>query len=570
MMVKQGTFIRSKMRKLLLCNIWGWLAYCVNLMTDSLISGNRLGEVSLQAVSIVLPLFSVVVFFSYLVSPGASVLFGKRIGEFEEKEAHRIAGTNLLSSGLIGLMVAGGLLLIKEPFLAYYGCTGQLYREASAYYNWLVVFAPITCIQAVNDYMAVTDGEAIMTTAAGISEITANVVLSIVLSRRFGIAGLGIATCIGRACNCGCFMLHYLKKSNNVKFRLCLDFEVIGRSIVLSFSTYMYYLFLAVVDIIMNKIIITTCGLEYIPAYSVVNLVFGVCEINGAIHNAAMGFVTNFLGEKNNNGMSIVLSQTKRFMAYVALGLFAFFFFGAPLIPILYGLETEVTIRTAIATSRIMAFTSLGFGVCYVGAEISALVEKPFQACFIYLLHCVVAPLLLSASLGYLWGFTGIAIAMSASPYVALGIYALCTCKKHDLRDFPVYVEDFGEEGISYDLYVTKESIPEVRDWVCRNLEERGFLIDRVGILIEELYTRVTEKNPGKKVLSECTLLFKGDVVRIIIRDDGTLFNFVDENNPVESLNAHVLNSLLEQTKEKNYVLTTSFNRNGFVFEKSN
>lgn len=77
------------------------------------------------------------------------------------------------------------------------------------------------------------------------------------------------------------------------------------------------------------------------------------------------------------------------------------------------------------------------------------------------------------------------------------------------------------------------------------------------------------EKNHGKRVLSECTMLFGADQVRVIIRDNGVLFNFIDKNNPVESLNAHVLNSILEHTEEKNYVLTAAFNRNGFVFEKT-
>jgi len=66
----------------------------------------------------------------------------------------------------------------------------------------------------------------------------------------------------------------------------------------------------------------------------------------------------------------------------------------------------------------------------------------------------------------------------------------------------------------------------------------------------------------------ECTLLFDSKQVSIIIRDDGKIFNFTDEDNTIESLNAHVLNSILEKTKHKNYLITTSFNRNGFVFEK--
>jgi len=61
-MLKQGTFVNKKFNRLLLGYIWGCLALGITLMTDSLISGNQLGETALEAVTIVFPLFSVVYF----------------------------------------------------------------------------------------------------------------------------------------------------------------------------------------------------------------------------------------------------------------------------------------------------------------------------------------------------------------------------------------------------------------------------------------------------------------------------------------------------------------------------
>lgn len=43
-MLKQGTFINKRFNTLLLGCFWGNLAYAINLMTDSIISGNALGE----------------------------------------------------------------------------------------------------------------------------------------------------------------------------------------------------------------------------------------------------------------------------------------------------------------------------------------------------------------------------------------------------------------------------------------------------------------------------------------------------------------------------------------------
>ena len=190
-------------------------------------------------------------------------------------------------------------------------------------------------------------------------------------------------------------------------------------------------------------------------------------------------------------------------------------------------------------------------------------------SCFEFFLSDALLPLICSLLAGTLWGFTGITVGMTLSPYMAFAIYTVLMLATKGRKGFPFYfTTEENEEGVSYDFYVTKESVPEIRDWVYHQLLEHDFHIENLEILVEEFYTRVLEKNPVQRVLSECTLLFTEKQVRILVRDNGVIFNFVDENNAVESMNAYVLNNLLERTKDKEYLITTSFNRNGFVFEK--
>lgn len=149
----------------------------------------------------------------------------------------------------------------------------------------------------------------------------------------------------------------------------------------------MYYIFLAVVDIVLNKIIIMTCGVELIPAYAVINLVFGTCEVYEALTNASMGLVTCFLGERNSHDMNLVFRKIWRTLLVMAIGLWAVFFFGAPLMP-----------------------------------------------------------LLCSIAVGTLWGFTGIAIGMMLSPYMAFAVYAIALISLRGKKNFPFYY-DAGEES---------------------------------------------------------------------------------------------------------------------------
>jgi len=448
------------------------------------------------------------------------------------------------------------------------GCSEELLTEAVAYYNWLILYATFFPLYDEFYYLLVTDGESVLVSLGSIADIISNIVLSIVLARKYGIAGLGMATCIGTGLNLICLAVHLFKKSNNVKPKLCMDFKIIGKSIVLSFSNYMYYLFIAVVDIIFNKIIISYCGVEYIPAYSIVNLVFSVCEVYLCLFDSSDGFITCFYGEKNNHGLKIIFKKLAYATLIMSVFVTAFFFFGAPLMPILYGLETPVSIKASIMASRIMSFTALAYGASYVFGMVLCSIEKPFYDFFITFLCDGFGPIVLSLVFGKMWNFTGIVIGMCLSAYFAIGIYTVVMLLIKGKKGYPMYVEDFGEEGFSYDIYVSPNAIVELRNAASSELKAHGYEIKNIDLLLEEFFTRVMEKNPNKKVLAECTLLFGKDHVRILIRDDGVLFNFVDENNKIESLSTHVLNSLLLETREKNYIITTAFNRNGFVFNK--
>ena len=46
------------------------------------------------------------------------------------------------------------------------------------------------------------------------------------------------------------------------------------------------------------------------------------------------------------------------------------------------------------------------------------------------------------------------------------------------------------------------------------------------------------------------------------------IFNPINQDNSSDSINTIMLNNLLDNIKEKDYLVTSSINRNGFVFRK--
>lgn len=567
-MLKQGTLANKKYYSMLLFNFLTFATYTINTMVDAILGGNQLGEVALQAVSIVAPLYSVCCFFAYIFTPGCGILFGLSIGEFRKEDASRAAGTSIVSSAVIGITTAFLLFIIKVPFLKYYGCTGDLLEAASSYYNWYIGIALVFPIANAVYFLIAVEGAAFYMMIGSIGSVSTNMILSYVLCNIIGVSGLGMATFISKVFVTLIYCLAFLNKKYRMHFTLSIDKGILKRAAVLSANTALNYIFVAIVDIIMNKVIILACGQPYIAAYSVINLMLSLFMVTDGNYYSCQGIVTSYIGEKNNGGVYRILRTAMKSICVICAVMMVLLFFTAPLMPKIFGITTPALVDASIRATRILAISIIPFGVAYFAYDLYTSLNRPVLSIVMAFLNNFFCPLILSIPLAFIMGFDGISVGMSASSFLVVVLFAYFVRKRYGNEGFPLYLEDSGEEAWSCDLKVSKETIPEIRDMVKAEFDKHGYEIENLEILIEELYTRIYEKNPGKTVYSECALLFGPNHVRIIVRDNGVIFNFVDENNAVESMNAYVLNSLLERTKDKEYLITTSLNRNGFVFEK--
>ena len=91
--------------------------------------------------------------------------------------------------------------------------------------------------------------------------------------------------------------------------------------------------------------------------------------------------------------------------------------------------------------------------------------------------------------------------------------------------------------------------------------------MSRIMLLTEELEMRVLEKNPGKPVMAECTLIL-GQDIQLIFRDDGVLFDITNENSAISSMRSYLVANMMISQKRKTHLVTTSYNRNAFRFDR--
>ena len=78
----------------------------------------------------------------------------------------------------------------------------------------------------------------------------------------------------------------------------------------------------------------------------------------------------------------------------------------------------------------------------------------------------------------------------------------------------------------------------------------------------------IREKNGGKAVLSECSVLLRPEGVQIITKDEGILFDISEEDVNVTSILALTVSAYMEKLgQNRRYLTTMSFNRCSFLIK---
>ena len=92
--------------------------------------------------------------------------------------------------------------------------------------------------------------------------------------------------------------------------------------------------------------------------------------------------------------------------------------------------------------------------------------------------------------------------------------------------------------------------------------------VNRIKLLIEDLYMLIREKNGGKAILSECSVTLFSEGIRIVSRDEGALFDISEDDVKADSVVSLVFSGYMENMVEnRQYLTTTSFNRSAFLIK---
>lgn len=564
-------FINKKYSKMYLAQLISWTVALVGELADSILGGIFISEDAVSATGLVQPIFSIVLFMSYLLSVGCSTKYSNYAGAFDKDNAYKSAGIGLLLAVLSGGAFAVIMYLGEDLYFQFYSAGAAVEVLAREYYEYMILVAFLYPIYFVLYYLVVADGDETWMLYADFSAAILNAGFSLILVLAWGVKGLALGTVFAMLISM-CFLIpHFFSKRNSVHFTFKLDRKLIKEIVISGSAMSLTSLYIGIIDIVMNKFIIDSFGDLYLAAYAVVNLILNLAQVSMCAADAASPFIGVSYGEKNNTGLQAMLMRCTKRTFLTSAGMTLLFWVIAPYIPDIYGITTPEIVDVSVYLTRVLAVSFVVTGFVYEWIAYLPMVGQSFLGNLVGFVYMLAAPLVFPVVCSWAWGFKGMVWGFFFTPFAAYAVAGVYILVKFGKSGFPFAIAPVDNTVFMHEFAVNEQEMSQLCSILREEMTTFGLptsLINKVELVLEETIMIIAEKNKGKKqLLGDCTVIIDEKAVQLITRDNGVLFDITQEAEKNASLRHYVASRFIN-TSEAAYLTTISFNRNSYVWQR--
>lgn len=563
------TFCSRKFHSLLLTASVSMGMEYLMLLSDSIIIGNIFGEAAIAASNLVSPIFSVAVFVSSLISIGTSMLYAYEIGKFQKDRADRLFGQGVILALASGIALFLPAFLGKNCYFSFMNPSETVMTYARAYYRYYQFLMLLYPMYALLIDMVYADGDELICNLSYAAQVGVNIPVSIMLCRRIGVGGASLGTLIGTVLSLAVLSLHFFRRQNSLKFVWHFRVGDLMKIIKGGFLDSVVYLLWGITACAANKFILTYFGDYYLPVLSVIISVIELTIVFDGIGQTITPLVNVYRGEGNTVGIRKVMRLAGKTAVMEGLSASVLLFFFGGYLARMLGITAPGLLTLCKTAVRLACPFLVCTALLFLLTTYYLLIEKLLLATWITVMKDCLAPVALLMLLGSLLGVNGVWLGFGLAPLLSIGICCFVVLR-YGRKQFPLLLPETGVEVRDFDLCLTEQAIVELRDSLETILLKQNIsrkLVPRIMLLTEELEMLVLEKNPGKPVMAECTLIL-GQDIQLIFRDDGVLFDITNENSAISSMRSYLVANMMISQKRKTHLVTTSYNRNAFRFDR--
>lgn len=567
--------LNSKLNKYIIPGIMMSLALQLGNIVDTIFVSNLIGVDAMSAVTISLPVETVIQLVGYCLGIGGSIAAGIMLGKRDREGASKLFSATLIVTLVVGIIFSACAFFTAEPIarLLVSG-DGVLMYYTRDYILVSMLGAPIIGVGLMMISYLGAENHPELASAYLIAANAINLVLDYVFLKftSMGIAGASLSTVLGFLLAMVVFIFYIRSGKRNICFVLLKvkDFAIIKEAIITSMPMLIFMATNFVKALGLNMIIMNLIGEEGMAVFTVCDNVLMIVEmLTGGIIGVIPNVAGILYGEKDYVGLHVLCKKMLKYSYIVLAAVFVAVIIFAEQITVLFGSDGGELGRQMVNALRIFALCVAPYLWNKFMISYYESIEKTAVASFVTFLEnaVVVLPATLAGIL--IWkqidgtGIDGIAAGFVVTEIIT--VIAAHIFRKIKYKNSSFYIVPDKNPGINLDFSIksTMEEAQNVHKKIIDFCAENGISGNKANlaaICAEEMTINIIKFGGKSSNWIDINLCLEDDVLSLRIRDNGVNFNPLEYKNDSEEFDIHGIELVKKISKSMNYIRSIDMN----------
>lgn len=572
---RNNRLLNAKLNKYIIPGIMMSLALQLGNIVDTIFVSNLIGVEAMSAVTMSLPVETIIQLTGYCLGVGGSIAVGNMLGKRDKESASKLFSATFMVTLVVGILFSICALGVADPIARLLVSGDGILTTYTRDYIRISMFgAPVIGIGLMMvSYLGVENHPEL----ASVYLILANVI-NLILDYIFlkftplGITGASLSTVLGFLFAMVVFIAYVRSEKRNISFvRLkAKDFSIIKEAIITGVPMLVFMATNFIKSLGLNTIIMNQIGEEGMAVFTVCDNVLLIVEmLTGGIIGVIPNVAGILFGEKDYVGIRVLCKKMLKYSYIVLAVIFVFIMLFTHQITVLFGSGGGELGAQMIQALRIFALCVAPYLWNKFIISYYESIEETAIASFVTFLENAVAVLPATFIGIYIWkqidgiGIDGIAIGFVATEIIT--VIAALIFRKIKHKNSTFYIVPDKNPGINLDFSIksTMEEAGTVNRKImdfCKKNNVSGNKANLAAVCAEEMTVNIIKFGGKTSNWIDINLCLEEDICRLRIRDNGINFNPLEYTYDHEEFDIHGIELVKKISKSMDYIRAIDMN----------
>lgn len=572
---RNNRLLNAKLNKYIIPGIMMSLALQLGNIVDTIFVSNLIGVEAMSAVTMSLPVETIVQLTGYCLGVGGSIAVGNMLGKRDKEGASKLFSATFMVTLVVGLIFSICAFGVADPIARLLVSGDGILTTYTRDYIRISMFgAPVIGIGLMMvSYLGVENHPELASVYLILTNVI-NLILDYIFLKftPLGITGASLSTVLGFLFAMVVFIAYVRSEKRNISFvRLkAKDFSIIKEAIITGVPMLVFMATNFIKSLGLNTIIMNQVGEEGMAVFTVCDNVLLIVEmLTGGIIGVIPNVAGILFGEKDYVGIRVLCKKMLKYSYMVLAVIFVFIMLFTHQITVLFGSGGGELGAQMIQALRIFALCVAPYLWNKFIISYYESIEETAIASFVTFLENAVAVLPATFIGIYIWkqidgiGIDGIAIGFVATEIIT--VIAALIFRKIKHKNSTFYIVPDKNPGINLDFSIksTMEEAGTVNRKImdfCKKNNVSGNKANLAAVCAEEMTVNIIKFGGKTSNWIDINLCLEEDICRLRIRDNGINFNPLEYTYDHEEFDIHGIELVKKISKSMDYIRAIDMN----------